>query len=98
MKYVVLILVLLVGCAAHRYENTLNAWVGVTVDQLVDTWGPPTNIYDNGTGDTFYVWHTEGPSYTRNGWIYTPHCDTTFTVRTTVITSWSYKGNSCHGI
>ena len=54
MKKIILLLsiafsVFLTGCATTAgYEKILNTWLGETEDHLIQKWGVPNAVYDNG--------------------------------------------------
>ncbi len=52
MKNIILslsILALLAGCATtENYEKILGTWVGSSEQQLIQSWGPPSSVYESG--------------------------------------------------
>lgn len=53
MRYFLTIVIglLFAGCATtENYERILDSWVGVHVDELVSTWGPPDKSFDLSDG------------------------------------------------
>lgn len=55
-----LVALLLVGCVAGRYtERVLESWMGATIGQVVDEWGPPTRVTEV-AGRRFYTWADGG--------------------------------------
>lgn len=44
-------IVLLTACASvANYEKILNTWIGLPVDNLVSSWGPPQSAFDLSNG------------------------------------------------
>jgi len=56
----------LAGCATTaNYEQTLNAWVGESADNLVRSWGAPTSTFHMPSGNDVYIYeHSESGAYT----------------------------------
>lgn len=91
----IFLFVLLSGCATSEgYNRILNTWLDSDKQNLIETWGVPTNTYRLND-------HIEYLSYLRtsissvDGNIYNWKCETTFTVEDNKITSWKYNGNNC---
>lgn len=110
------------ACASTaKYEGILESWLGAPAENLVNSWGPPTQVQVLGE-DTFYIYqHSAQGTYTIPGQAptytttcnygtctttpsggrtaqthsYHHHCKTTFTIRSDIIVSWRYYGNSC---
>jgi hypothetical protein len=48
---------LLTACASTRgYERALDSWVGSDINQLIESWGPPTQTYPMPDGRNMYTW------------------------------------------
>ena len=54
--------VLLTGCAA-RINRTMASWTGTHYSNLIGSWGPPDQVFDDGAGGRLFVW-THTRSYT----------------------------------
>lgn len=57
-------LVSLSACAAHYNRKTavmMDLWIGKPVTQVIEEWGPPTTVYDEGS-QKVYVWHSSRTS------------------------------------
>lgn len=64
MKYLILVLLLLAGCATTAgYEKILNSWVGDNVDHLVSSWGPPASSYQLSDGGASSSIHKPSQCY-----------------------------------
>ncbi len=79
LSVLLIMLLFLVGCAAHRREQTaqiMDAWVGKPVTQAVENWGPPSTVYDEAPYKV-YVWHSTvtrgGGSHQGQQWNYQTH-------------------------
>ena len=50
----------LFGCAyKSTYKSTneiMNSWMGSHISQVIQSWGPPTQITDDGAGGKIYIW------------------------------------------
>jgi hypothetical protein len=45
------------ACASTaNYEAKLNTWRGVDINNLINSWGPPSNEYTMPNGDIMYTW------------------------------------------
>ncbi len=52
---------LLTGCMTTSKMNAImDSWLGKSASELVATWGPPTNIMDDGDGMKIYVYDYSG--------------------------------------
>lgn len=43
------------GCAAH-VTHIMNSWVGSSSSDLIAKWGPPSQVFNDGSGGTVMVW------------------------------------------
>ncbi len=52
------VFLLLTACATRhqRLAQTMPSWVGKPVAEVIQVWGPPSTVYDDGPGKV-YVWH-----------------------------------------
>jgi hypothetical protein len=62
---VILIVAALTGCAA-RMNRAMMSWQGHNFNDLIASWGPPNQVFDDGSGGRIMVW-TEARSYTTPG-------------------------------
>lgn len=62
---VLLILVSLTGCAA-RVNKVMMSWQGHNFNDLLASWGPPNQVFDDGAGGRVMVWAVTR-SYTAPG-------------------------------
>ncbi len=53
------------GCAA-RNSNAMRAWEGRHYSDLIASWGPPQQVFDDGAGGRMLIW-TSSRSYTTPG-------------------------------
>jgi hypothetical protein len=54
-----LLLMVTAGCATTaRYEEKLDGWVGLDVNQLIASWGPPTSSLSTPSSRTLLAWST----------------------------------------
>ena len=64
MKNIILslsFLALLAGCATtENYEKILGTWVGSSERELIQSWGPPSSVYES--GGTKYLTYSESAS------------------------------------
>ena len=51
----------------YSIDRAVKSWVGHTVDNLMMSWGPPSQVYDDGGGGK-YVIYTENRSYVSPGY------------------------------
>ncbi len=101
--YGFLLSMLLGSCATTSgYEKVLQTWVGLNVNELLQSWGPPADVYKLPNGSMMYTWWFDGgvvsmPIGKRGGAMtMNRYCKTTFTVNEQgVIQRWSWKGNTC---
>ena len=44
--------VFIISCVTTEgYNNLLNTWIGASADRLVDSWGPPSQVYKKENGE-----------------------------------------------
>lgn len=53
---VVLSTVLLTACASS-VNKLMESWMGHSAEELIASWGPPTQVLDNPSGGKIYVYH-----------------------------------------
>jgi len=89
----------LVGCVAYpttdNYEAMLKTWVGRSEAELVQTWGPPSSVYQSAS--TKYFTYTKSKTC-GVGESYTCVCNTHFELASDHITSWRWDGNGCSSL
>ena len=108
MKWMALAVALaLSGCATTgKYEKILGSWIGNDVNNLITSWGPPSNEYIMPNGNKMLTWLWVGgtqvfANYNRylnmtTASSVTYWCKTTFTVNSSgVVLTWRYEGNAC---
>ena len=83
---VLLLLITLTGCAA-RMNKVMMSWQGHNFNDLLASWGPPNQVFDDGAGGRVMVW-TATRSYT------TPGSSTTQTTGSATITGDTIWGNA----
>lgn len=103
----IVVSLLVASCATTEgYKKIVQSWVGSNVNQLINSWGPPTSEYKMPNGHTVYTWFREGQRQVNTGYnrytnqIQTSssslHCETSFTAdQTGRIYTWQFKGNNC---
>lgn len=58
------------GCAGKQISSAMNSWVGVHYSQLMMSWGPPQQVFDDGNGGRILLytrvrqWTTPGQAVT----------------------------------
>lgn len=107
----ILLLVLglsVLGCATQSsYKQTLDDWVGRSVDELISTWGSPHGTYEDEHGDIVY-WYlskrtlalpaaiSSGEFSGGGSRLLNLTCNTWFWLDSdNRITRWQLKGNYC---
>lgn len=96
-EYIICLMILLLsGCATESgYKRIVDSWMGSSKDNLIDTWGVPTNNYKADKHTEYFSYIDTSISSDGSGNIYNWKCETTFTITDDVVTSWKYKGNKC---
>ncbi|MEZ2414830.1 hypothetical protein ACA086_07680 [Muriicola sp. E247] len=99
--------ILLSSCVTSKnYANRINTWRGADVNTLINSWGPPSDIYEMPNGSKMYTY-----LYVNNSLVTTRqnpfadetyqmatqnYCQTSFTANENdVIVSTTFKGTSC---
>jgi hypothetical protein len=83
-KLICVAILLLAGCATEaKYEAALKSWVGNSESSLVNSWGPPDSVYEN--GGTKYLTYQKS----RSGYI----PGTTPTYQTQIIGNTAYTNS-----
>ncbi len=95
------------SCATtSKYTAKLNTWIGHDVNELITSWGPPSNEYTMPNGNKMYTWLHVGGTLVVSNYNYflrmtltnavTYWCKTTFNVdESGIITGGRWEGNSC---
>lgn len=92
---------LLLGCATTKgYERVLQTWVGHDVNDLIQSWGPPADVYKLPNGSMMYTWRFDGGAVAmpigNMAYAVNRYCKTTFTVSEQgIIQTWRWEGNAC---
>ena len=87
---VLLLLVVLTGCAA-RMNKVMLSWQGRNFNDVMASWGPPDQVFDDGSGGRVMVW-TASRSYTIPG---SSTTQTTGTATAAGNTVWGSATSSC---
>jgi hypothetical protein len=53
--FVVVSILLTIGCAS-RVNKTMKSWEGAQMNQLLEKWGPPQQVFDDGSGGRVFVY------------------------------------------
>lgn len=83
---ILLTLITLTGCAA-RMNRVMTSWQGRNFNDVIASWGPPNEVFDDGSGGRVMVW-TATRSYT------TPGSSTTQTTGSATATGNTVWGNA----
>ena len=73
------------GCG-DNISKTLDSWIGHNSNELIGSWGPPSQVFSDGKGGTVFVygqsreWIT--PGYGTTNYSFTPYGGTATTVYT----------------
>ena len=65
----VLFSVFLTGCAARyniQMTGVVESWMGHNVKEVIESWGPPSTVYDEPPNLKVYAWHSQ-QSFTLSG-------------------------------
>ena len=46
----------LLGCAYKSTNEIMNSWKGSYISEVIQSWGPPTQITEDGSGGKIYIW------------------------------------------
>jgi len=102
-----LFIIIVSACASTaKYEAILNTWIGADVNNLIASWGPPSEEYSMPNGNKMYTWLWVGNTLVTSNYnkflnmtltnAVTFWCKTTFTVDNYGrISGWHYEGNAC---
>lgn len=105
--YIIPLLVLALGCATtEKYERKLATWVGKDVNDLMVSWGTPSETYTMPNGYKQYTYSRQGSTVATSSYnpllqqstaiANTRWCKTTFTANEVgTIQAWRWEGNSC---
>jgi hypothetical protein len=97
----ILSLALMVGCATTAgYEKVLNSWMGQDISNLIEKWGPPSNVFTMPDGRILYSWVFDGGAVAvpigNMAYAVPRGCKTTFTTSSAgVVQNWRWEGNAC---
>jgi len=56
IAYVISIMTTYSCATTTNYETKLDTWLGRDVNELITSWGPPSNEYTMPNGDKMYTW------------------------------------------
>ncbi len=95
------------SCAtSKKYAAKLDTWLGSDVNNLITSWGPPSDVYTMPNGNKMYTWLWVGSTLVTSNYnsylnmtltnAVTYWSKTTFTTDASgKITNWRYEGNAC---
>ena len=64
---VIVLLFFCAGClTSQKMDETMKSWEGSNIDNLIASWGPPSQVLDDGRGGKIMTW-AESRSYTSPG-------------------------------
>lgn len=102
---VLLAILVLTGCATEgKLREHLQARLGTSIDDVIQSAGPPTSVFPLNSGSQLYTWHHSNGhvanAYTSFGVTRAiaseAFCDIRYTVDASgTITAYSYYGNTC---
>lgn len=104
MKTILCILLLSLffwGCATTAgYEKVLQTWKGHDVNELIQKWGPPSDVFKLPNNSVMYTWLYDGGAVAipigKIAYAMRRYCKTTFTVdEQGIIQTWRWEGNAC---
>lgn len=107
LSIIILITFLFSSCATRgKYIAAVKSWEGSDINELITSWGPPSDVYTMPNGNKMYTW-----LYTNNSLVTTQYnywldrletrqvqywCKTTFiTNKNDLIVGWRIEGNAC---
>ena len=106
----VLLIFIINSCATTaNYTEVVKSWMGSDVNNLITSWGPPSDTFVMPNGNKMYTWlYTNNSLVTTNYNQYTKQlqsrqiqwwCKTTFTTdQNNKIIDWRWEGNSCRSV
>ena len=71
------------ACTIFEKQKSADNWVGQEHAALIESWGPPAQVYQSGVRK-FLVYFSKGNA-----------CRTTFEIRDREVVDWSVKGSDC---
>lgn len=104
---IIIIAIGLNSCATTaNYSEKIKTWVGHDVNELITSWGPPSDVYTMPNGNKMYTWLWNGSTLVTSNYNYylnmttskavTYWCKTTFTTdNSNKIIIWRWEGNAC---
>lgn len=99
--YIFAIVILLSGCATlQNREKALQSWIGSDVNSLIQSWGPPIDVFELPNGNKMYTWFYDSGAVAmpigNMAYAVNKNCKITMTVdRNNIVQSWRYEGNAC---
>lgn len=99
----------LISCSSASTENytkIVKSWEGSDINDLIMSWGPPSDEYTMPNYNKMYTWLWVGEKVTTVNYLYylnmitsnqvTYYCKTIFTANENgKIISWQWEGNAC---
>ena len=90
-----------------KKDETMRSWEKGDINNLISSWGIPSNEYVMPNGSKMYSWLWVGSTFVTVGYVdilnqayanqTTPWCRNEFTVSPAgIITFWRYEGNGCY--
>jgi len=107
ITFLVIIALTIFSCATTaKYEQRIKTWMGHDVNELITSWGPPSNVYTMPNGNKMYTWLRISETLVTSNYNYflnmtltnsvTYWCKTTFTAdRADKIINSIWEGNNC---
>jgi len=104
IKWIMIAYLFLAGCATTgKYEAALDTWRGRSVEELVATWGVPTQMITTKSGLAIYEYIREGHSFVTTSYVggvgyaslQRTWCKTDFITKDDKIFDWRWEGNAC---
>lgn len=95
MKKLVLLSFMLLSscCTVAKYQQKLDATLGMEENELIEQLGNPTSVYD--TPEKRSLEYKNSNLVCNQYGCFTYWCNTQFMIKDGKIDRWSYKGNNC---
>jgi hypothetical protein len=98
---IVALFFLLQGCATQAgYQRVVETWLGDDINNLIQSWGPPSDVFRLPNNDMMYTWFFDGGTVAvpigNAAYAVRKSCKTTFTVNSQgIVQNYRFEGNSC---
>ena len=56
---IILMALVFLGCAHKNTSEIMNSWMGSHISEVIQSWGPPTQVADDGAGGRIYIWRPQ---------------------------------------